>query len=309
MLTPPNAILAAMKPGGSPPTPPEIVQQVLDEYRVGKGATTIARLFGISKKTVYNILVRSGEGIRPMHDRTGTTRHMPPGILAGVTPSGRKRGGQPGVRLALNERAFDTLTDDAAYWIGFLMADGCISQECASKGRRLMVRLSVKDRGHLERFRTWLGSGHAIYEKDHVDPAGATQRTCCLQVGSDPLCAALARWGVVERKTGHEVPHADLLPNRHFWRGCVDGDGSVYASAARIYLSGGETIIRLWGEFCLRRVGKAADVRQHFGTVGGRGCWVGSLNGAAARRMCVLLYRPGDTFLPRKAVLAGIEGA
>jgi hypothetical protein len=29
----------------------------------------------------------------------------------------------------LNEKAFDQLTDEAAYWVGFLLADGCIYRD------------------------------------------------------------------------------------------------------------------------------------------------------------------------------------
>src|SRR5579864_1397681 len=99
------------KPGGSPPTPPETVQAIMNAYYVEKrGATSIARYYDVDKKTVYNILVKFGKGTRPMHARTGDAYHKPEGILAGVTPTGRSRGRQRGVRLGVNEQAFDTIT-------------------------------------------------------------------------------------------------------------------------------------------------------------------------------------------------------
>jgi hypothetical protein len=75
-------------------------------------------------------------------------------LRAGVT-FGRKI-------YTLNESCFDVLTENAAYWIGFLMADGNIH-----KGRQgsPVVRLTIsdKDYGHLIKFRQFLGSTHKIF--------------------------------------------------------------------------------------------------------------------------------------------------
>lgn len=284
--------------GGSPETPEDARAGIMAAYYDDKrGASSIAKQFGVDKRTVYNILVKYGHGTRPRANRTGDTYHKPMGILEGVTPTGRPSGGQRGVRLAVNEQAFDELTPLSAYWIGFLMADGCVSRESEGKSLRLMVRLSVKDRGHLERFREWIGSAHAIYEKDHVDPAGKTQRSCCLQIASEPLCAALGRWGVVQRKTGCEKASAEVLDSRDFWRGCIDGDGSVYP--ASVYLSGGDVIVEQWLAWARRAHGVKTAKYFHLSAVGKAGCWVGWAHGA--QRLLQDLYRAGDVCLARKA--------
>lgn len=57
------------------------------------------------------------------------------------------------------------LQDDpiSAYWVGFITADGHISD------RRLKVVLSSKDADHLHRFAQWLGpSFHASLERDNT---------------------------------------------------------------------------------------------------------------------------------------------
>ena len=56
-------------------------------------------------------------------------------------------------RCRLNEKAFDSMTsEEQFYWLGFMYADGNISYE----GNRIEVRLSIKDKDHLEKFRKFL---------------------------------------------------------------------------------------------------------------------------------------------------------
>jgi hypothetical protein len=44
---------------------------------------------------------------------------------------------------------FETISDEArAYWLGFIAADGCLSQE--TRGVRFGVQLAERDRGHLD---------------------------------------------------------------------------------------------------------------------------------------------------------------
>lgn len=165
-----------------------------------------------------------------------------------------------------------------------------------------MVRLSMKDRKHLERLKGWLNSEHAISEKNHIDPAGNIQRTCVLQIASEPLCRALQQYGVVERKTAGAEAVSTLASNRDFWRGCVDGDGCVYPDGRRVYLSGSERIVRQWSAWGCSIVGRQADVRKHLSFIGKLGCWVGNFNGPAAFDLLRVLYKPGDLWLTRKAV-------
>jgi hypothetical protein len=55
-------------------------------------------------------------------------------------------------KCLLNHEAFDIITDDAAYWIGFLFADGSVVRE--RKGAPMVqVRLSEVDRGQLVKLR------------------------------------------------------------------------------------------------------------------------------------------------------------
>ena len=123
----------------------------------------------------------------------------------------------------LNHQAFDIVTNDAAYWIGFLFADGSVIQQ--QRGApQVQLRLSEIDRGHLEKFRQFLDSTHAITTSPPGNLGGYQSR-------------ASARYAIVSRRLAgrllemgrYEGPIApELAASRHFWRGVVDGDGSIF---------------------------------------------------------------------------------
>lgn len=296
------------KPGGSPPTPPEVVARILHDYYDKKlGGNSVAKLHGVDKATVYNILTKHGKGMRPRSNRNGNEYGKAPGLVAKNTPSVLWRGGQRGVRLPVNEAAFDVRTPEMDYWLGFVMADGCISKESDGRSHRFMINLSAKDRGHLEALRRWLGSEHAIVDGQHLDPAGKLQYSCALAIASQPLCDALARYGITERKTTNEDVPPGMIDNRHFWRGCLDGDGSIYNHPAKAYLSGGKRIVEKWLAWARSRFDAQTRLYQHFGTPGGVGCWVGWVTGEGAFNLLMHLYQPQDVCLARKGSKVWIE--
>jgi hypothetical protein len=121
----------------------------------------------------------------------------------------------------LRQYAFDELTPDAAYWIGFLFADGSV----IGRGESAVVqtRLSECDREHLVKLRSFLGSTHKI----GVAPAGnyggyRSRPSVRLSVPSGRLARRLLSLGRYEGPID-----STLIQSRDFWRGVVDGDGSL----------------------------------------------------------------------------------
>jgi|SRR3990172_1579687 len=64
-------------------------------------------------------------------------------------------------RYPLEETAFDTLTPESAYWVGFLMADGCVSDK-ANGAPAISLQLTASDVGHVRAFARFAGSGHPL---------------------------------------------------------------------------------------------------------------------------------------------------
>ena len=83
-------------------------------------------------------------------------------------------------RYSLNERYFDDIdTENKAYWLGFIAADGCV---VTKKGRRhLYIELSNKDRCHIEEFRKDIEFNGPIYE---IKARGRSNPSCKLQISS-----------------------------------------------------------------------------------------------------------------------------
>ena len=114
----------------------------------------------------------------------------------------------PPRKYPLRENAFSELTPEATYWVGFLMADGCI-------GTNGSIRISLKttDRGHLDKFMAFVGTERPIY------PSGST----CVQLhlSSRQICSDLIELGVIPRKsyvpTRAKYPVSMRVPANASW--------------------------------------------------------------------------------------------
>lgn len=194
----------------------QMVQKIVNEYHTGRtrnwtltereerlvimmyennhGGSTIAKYFGWPEDVVYRILKRNNIKIRPF------TYYR---------------------QYDLDENFFETIdSEEKAYWVGFLMADGAIGE-----GRRILLRLSNKDFYHIQRFQKSLRSNYPYYHDTKTNVSGCT-------IQSKKMCRDLAKYGVVENKTFKTLfpttkgqSNNDLI--RHFIRGYFDGDGSI----------------------------------------------------------------------------------
>lgn len=123
-------------------------------------------------------------------------------------------------QYTLNEAAFDLpITPEAAYWAGFLMADGFITLN-ESRAPMIGLDLSVVDRERVEAFRAFLGAEHPITTRKIE-----TGDSCRFLVRSQRVIDALAALGIVPGKTNHEKASDVVASSEDFWRGYWDGDG------------------------------------------------------------------------------------
>lgn len=131
-----------------------------------------------------------------------------------------------------NSKAFDILTEESAYWIGFIAADGCLSTKYNGGIKGLSIKLQHSDVGHLIKFQKFLSTKYAVISND---------KFARIQVYDNLIYDKLIQYGLCENKTNCDYRISDeILYNKHFWRGMIDGDGSL-----GIYKNRNTTYVRL----------------------------------------------------------------
>lgn len=133
-------------------------------------------------------------------------------------------------------------TPDKAYWLGMLMADGCVMhtrrlrhlKTCDSWQDRFYLQLSLKedDIGHIQKFIKAIGSNHPIniyeYSGKQYNNDGKYGR---LIIEDRHLVEDLIALGVCEKKTLIlKYPNIPPELDSHFIRGYFDGDGCISMS-------------------------------------------------------------------------------
>lgn len=133
----------------------------------------------------------------------------------------------PTIKRKMNEDYFETIdTEDKAYWLGFLYADGCVNvrkREGRVKSMNLELGLKESDIEHLEKFANSLS-----YENYNITHREKTKSVRII-VSSTKLCNDLIDKGCVPKKS-LILEFPDFLPRHllnHFIRGYIDGDGYI----------------------------------------------------------------------------------
>lgn len=144
---------------------------------------------------------------------------------------------------------FDRRDPVVAYWAGFFVADGCITQ-ISKNSYSLACYVDGGDEQHIREFGKEFGlSDNAFYTRKEGHFG--------FQVSNGELKRQLEYWGIVPRKTYNFVApqvEIELLP--HFLRGWADGDGQIYADGrgARFTVSGNRPSLE-WYAKSLERLG------------------------------------------------------
>jgi len=118
----------------------------------------------------------------------------------------------------LHRDRFSVINNElAAYWLGFIAADGCIIGT-----KRVAIVLAEKDRKHLEKYAVWMGDKPVKYI-DKKFPA-VQYTTDARQIAQDLIDKGIGHLKTARGFRLQNVPQ-EMLP--HFIRGLFDGDGNV----------------------------------------------------------------------------------
>ena len=126
-----------------------------------------------------------------------------------------------------NETIFDVIdTEEKAYWLGFIFADGYVCTNTYSVG----LNLSLKDKETVMAFTNFMGfKGGCNITESHKFGCGYM---CSTVIANKHLWESLVNKGVVPHKSLIlEFPKEDLFTDKHliyhFLRGYCDGDGTL----------------------------------------------------------------------------------
>lgn len=244
---------------------PDQVQEAIERYSMGESGHSIGKSLGVTGSAIYSML-----------NRRGVTRRAP-----GPAP------------LPMNHERFDELDEESLYWLGFIAADGSIVPN-KDGSDALSIGLSVKDLNHLEKFRDFLGSSHTINHYTGNGSYGAHE-IVQLKTRSQIVTNRLRNLGVKGPTISEE-----LTQSRDFWRGMIDGDGSIgnRPDKASVALCGYLYVLEPYTKFLKEHLGIKSNITPMHSIYRVR---VGIGN---AYKVIDYLYRDNNISLDRKQALA-----
>lgn len=196
----------------------ENVEKALAYYNQNDiSLTKLAKMFGLSRTTLYNYMKTNNVEVK------STNVH------------------------SQNTKFFNVIDSEVkAYWLGFIYADGCISERVKNgkvSSMKLEITLNEGDKSHLEKFLHDINSTSTV-ETKLVKLNGKEITTYRVSISSTEMCRDLISNGCSPRKSltlafPTHLPHSLV---KHFIRGYLDGDGCI-STRKRISIVGTEQFL------------------------------------------------------------------
>lgn len=140
----------------------------------------------------------------------------------------------------IDEDVFDILTPEACYWIGFITADGHLFR---NPSKKITIRLAYSELKHLEKWNKF-----TKFNRVYID---SNMKAARVTLTNDKLYNKLIEFGLCERKSyiDFSIENEYITDSRDFWRGVIDGDGSLSYDYKNITLCGNHTLLTQFKEF------------------------------------------------------------
>lgn len=182
----------------------------MELYNSGLSTVKIGKMFGKHYSTVRNVLINNGVKLR--NNKINSRKYT------------------------INENYFKNIdTEEKAYWLGFIYADGYISNVGSKK---IGIAIKSSDIKHLEKFNKSLDSTYPIKVYKNDTTYGNNIEYCRLIITSDTMFNDLLNQGVFEHKSLILQPPLSIPTHllRHFVRGYLDGDGTISKNGNSYYV-------------------------------------------------------------------------
>lgn len=201
-------------------------EEICSQYSLGHSSSEIAVKFKVSADTILRLLKFYGI---PVKKKTELKFYKE--------------------NYSINREAFtDTSEEACAYFYGWLLTDGNIS-----RSNRVSLEVNVKDVDILEKFTNYMNLSNSIFYRNRIDPRLKCPSNSGTIYFSDSVVAQnLRKLGLTESKSLSEECPDCFSTNRHFWRGCIEGDGHIQFknNSYRVSLYGGKSLIESFQKYC-----------------------------------------------------------
>jgi intein-encoded DNA endonuclease-like protein len=181
----------------------DTINLMINMYNNGKSGDEISKELNIHRTTVYRLLNKNNVKMR--------------------------NDSQKSLKYFCNDKYFEIInTEEKAYWLGFIAADGYIQGKQHYFNRSLCIALAEKDKEHIEKFKNCINATHPI----HIFTNNQyNKKYARITITNEKVCLDLEKLGVPEHKSLIlQFPNTSQIPENlqmHYIRGYFDGDGSL----------------------------------------------------------------------------------
>lgn len=142
-----------------------------------------------------------------------------------------------GIKYRIDKDFFKTWSQEMAYVLGFITADGSLEDASYLRGR--YIRIYSKDKDILEKIKMVMNSGHRIVA---IEPKQfllrgkqyQSKRKYMLRIGNHELYNDLIKLGITPRKSKTiQLLSPPKFFSQYYLRGYLDGDGCIYCNTDR----------------------------------------------------------------------------
>lgn len=214
------------------------VSEIVERYNLGESAISIAESLNVSIQVITDRLKAAGVKVVNSHVRK--------------------------LYKDVDLEFFSRKDEWSAYTYGLLLSDGCLYKGGVS------ISLQERDLPTLTRIAEMMGiSSRPTAKQKHRTGRYKKSSFGCISFRHPTLVANLIELGMEERKSTREVAPECFAFDRHFWRGMMDGDGSLFMCKLKgpvLTLCGSETICTQFLDYCKTIVdGIKVNVKRHKG--------------------------------------------
>ena len=186
---------------------------------------------------------------------------------------------------------FKTLTPESLYFLGYLFSDGCLSSSSNA------IQISSADKEILIKLNKLISADNIV--RQISEKKNNKQAYYLLQITNKEIYQDLLNLGLYPNKSLNLTIPEYLSDSKDFWRGMIDGDGTmgVYNKQFTLGIAGTYSVCESFIKFCNKYI--SSNRKIHINSKSGKNFATG-LNGTKALIIHKALYENSSIYMERK---------